>query len=64
MMNAKISQKHDNVHCIRNNFVLKFVYNDRNECVNDMLLASGCHLLLIQYENHLELNLHCSIPKN
>ena len=37
MMNAKISQKHDDVHYITKNYVLKPIYNDENECINDML---------------------------
>ena len=39
MMNVKISQNHDNVHPIRNNYALKLIYNDENECINDMLLG-------------------------
>ena len=37
MMNAKISEKDDNVHCMTKNYVLKTIYNDENECINDML---------------------------
>ena len=37
MMNAKISQKHDNVHYIKMNYTIKYVYNDRNESINDTL---------------------------
>ena len=36
-MNAKISQRHDNVYDIRNNYGLKSIYNDKNECINDKL---------------------------
>ena len=32
----KYHKKHDNVHDIRNNYVLN-IYNDENECINDML---------------------------
>ena len=32
MMNAKISQKHDNMHHIRKNYVLKFIHSVENEC--------------------------------
>ena len=37
MMNTKNSYKHDNMHCIRENYTLKYFYNDGNECINDML---------------------------
>ena len=37
MMNAKISQKRDNVYDIRKNYTLKFIYDDENECINYML---------------------------
>ena len=38
MMNAKhIIKKHDNLHCINNNYALKYVPNDENKCINDML---------------------------
>ena len=36
-MNVKISQKHDMIHHIRKNYVLKFNYDDENECINDTL---------------------------
>ena len=39
-MNAEISQKHDNMHYIRNNYILKYVYNDENEHINDTLSAN------------------------
>ena len=37
MMDAKISQEHDNMHHINNNYALKSIYDDENECINDML---------------------------
>ena len=37
MINAKISLKHDNVHYITKNYVLKLIYNDENECIYDTL---------------------------
>ena len=37
MVNANISQKHDNMDYIRNNFKLKYVNNDENECINNRL---------------------------
>ena len=40
MMNAKISQKHDNMLCVRKNYIVKYVYNDSNECINDMLSSA------------------------
>ena len=40
MMNAKILLKHDNVHYINKNYVLKPIYNDENECINDTLSGS------------------------
>ena len=39
MMNAKISLKDDNVHYMTKNYVLKPIYNDENECINDTLSA-------------------------
>ena len=33
----KYHKKHDNVHYITKNYVLKPVYNDENECINDTL---------------------------
>ena len=33
-MNVKISQKHDNVYCIKKNYMLKSIYDDENECIN------------------------------
>ena len=36
-MNTKISQKHDNMHRIKNNSVLKFIYDDKNEFINGKL---------------------------
>ena len=37
MMNAKISYKDDNVHYMTKNYVLKPIYNNKNECINDTL---------------------------
>ena len=37
MMNAKNIIQHDNVHYITKNYVLRPIYNDENECINDML---------------------------
>ena len=37
MMNAKISQKHDHMHYNYMNDVLKPIYNDENEFINDKL---------------------------
>ena len=37
MMNVKISEKHDNMYHIRKNHTLKFIYDDKNECINDTL---------------------------
>ena len=37
MTNAKISQKYDHVHHVRKNYTLNYVYNDGNECINDIL---------------------------
>ena len=34
MMNAKISQKHDNMYHIRKNYMLKSIYDDKNDCFN------------------------------
>ena len=36
MINAKISQNHANVHCVRNNYIKKN-YNDENERINAKL---------------------------
>ena len=36
-MNAKILQNHDNMHHIRKNEELKFIYDDENECITGML---------------------------
>ena len=33
----KYHKKHDNVHYINKNHVLKPIYNDENECINDTL---------------------------
>ena len=33
----KYHKKHNNVHYINKNYVLKPIYNDENECINDML---------------------------
>ena len=33
----KYHKKHDKVHYINNNYVLKPIYNDENECINDLL---------------------------
>ena len=33
----KYHKKHDNVYYITKNYVLKPIYNDENECINDML---------------------------
>ena len=33
-MNVKISPKHDNMYYIRNNYTLKSIYDDENECIN------------------------------
>ena len=38
----KYHKKHDNVHYITKNYVLKPIYNDENECINDTL---SCHLM-------------------
>ena len=38
----KYYKKHDNVHYINKNYVLKPIYNDENECINDTL--SNIHL--------------------
>ena len=46
MVIAKISLKHDNVHYITKNYVLKPIYNDENECINDTL--SACIYLFIR----------------
>ena len=37
MMNMKILEKHDNVHHIRKNYTLIYVYNDANDFINDTL---------------------------
>ena len=34
MKSAKISQKHDNVSYNRNNYMLKSIHDDENECIN------------------------------
>ena len=39
MMNAKISKKYDNVPYMTKNYVLKPIYNNKNEYINDMLSA-------------------------
>ena len=44
MMNAKISWNYGNVHYITKNYVLKPIYNDENECINDTL--SVCQTFL------------------
>ena len=36
-MSIKISQKYDNMHCIRKNYTLKYFYNDENDYIVDML---------------------------
>ena len=33
----KYHKKHDNMHYINNNDVLKPIYNNENECINDTL---------------------------
>ena len=33
----KYHKKHDNVNYINKNYVLKPIYNDENECINDTL---------------------------
>ena len=38
----KYHKKHDNVHYINNNYVLKPIYNDENECINDSLSVFKC----------------------
>ena len=38
MMNAKKITKHDNI--IRKNYALKSINDDKNECINDMLITS------------------------
>ena len=38
-MDAKISQKHDEVNYIRKNYKLKYADNDRNEYIDDKLLV-------------------------
>ena len=37
MMNAKISQKHDNMNHTRKNYELKSTYEDKNEYIKDTL---------------------------
>ena len=32
----KYHKKHDNVYYINKNYVLQPIYNDENECINDM----------------------------
>ena len=51
MINVKISQKHDNVHCIRKNYTLKYVYNDESERINDTL--SHNNYLVVLYGNEI-----------
>ena len=34
MMNVKISQKHDKIYFIRNNYTLKSIYDEENEYIN------------------------------
>ena len=45
-MNAKILEKHDDVHCIQNNYILKCVDNDEYECINYTLPLLHKHMLL------------------
>ena len=51
-MNVKISQKHDNMYYIRNNYTLKSIYDYENECNNYTLSVTifffffSTHLLL------------------
>ena len=40
MMNAKISDTHYNMNYISKNYVLKSIYNEKNECINYMLSLS------------------------
>ena len=40
MINVKISQNYDNMYYIRNNSKLKFIYDDKNECINYTLSLS------------------------
>ena len=37
----KYHKKHDKVHYINKNYVLKPIYNDKNECTNDTLSVSN-----------------------
>ena len=43
MMNAKISYKDDNVHYMTKNYVLKLIYNDENEYIDDPLSINQSH---------------------
>ena len=55
-MNAKYHMKHDKVHYINKNYVLKPIYNDENECINDTLsvlsLPLPSHYALQSYDAH------------
>ena len=33
----KYHKKHDNVYYINKNYILQPIYNDENECINDLL---------------------------
>ena len=37
MMNKKYHKKHNKTHYIGKNYVLKSIYNNENECINDTL---------------------------
>ena len=53
----KYHKKHDNVYYIKNNYVLKPIYNDENKCINDTLSTfmgiSKCKITDVKKKDHI-----------
>ena len=66
MINVKLSQKHDNVHGIKKNYIFKYIYHDLNEYINNMLSITddGKVPYKNSYTLHTFLGMRCCLAPN